>query len=128
MTCPLHRQCCSKWSAESWVANQRPSGHAFPHGCLLRLQHGSEYASGTDDEDSSLADSAFVAGQHRTAAHHKYSGSQADFDRMSARLEREMGLGTDNESLASLKARRWACCVQPTASMHVGMVQHCCCC
>ena len=53
-----------------------------------------------------------MAGQYRTAAHHKYSGSQADFDRMSARLEKEMGLGTDNESLASLKARRPARCTQ----------------
>lgn len=66
-------------------------------------QHdGSEYSS-ADDEESSLADSAFITGQYRTAAHNKYSGSQADFDRMSARLEKEMGLGTDNESLASLK-------------------------
>jgi cellulose synthase/poly-beta-1,6-N-acetylglucosamine synthase-like glycosyltransferase len=73
---------------------------------LLDHEHGedrdSDY-SGTDDE-SSLADSAFISGQYRTAAHHKYSGSGMEFDRMSARLEKEMGLGTDNESLASLKA------------------------
>ena len=96
--------------------------HRYVINRAFLLQRDSDF-SGTDDEESSLADSAFVAGQqYRTAAHHKYSGSGVEFDRLSARLEKEMGLGTDNESLTSLKVTATPC----TATSLLDVLHLCC--
>lgn len=53
-------------------------------------------ASQSDDEGSSVADSAFV---YQSQSGHKRSASGADFDRMSAQFEEKIGLMSDMKSM-----------------------------
>lgn len=68
-------------------------------------EHGREHdsdSSSSDEEDPSVADSAFV---YKSQAALKYAGSGTapDFERMSARLEKDLGMGGDAESLLGYK-------------------------
>ena len=60
-------------------------------------------ASSTDDEDPSLVDSAFLYKSQAALKYDSRVSASPEFERMSARLEAQIGLGTDTESLLAFQ-------------------------
>lgn len=65
----------------------------------------SDASDSESDRSGSVADSAFI---YKAQAAQKFGGSLGgpEFDRMSQRLEKDLGLGNDMESLISMERGR----------------------
>ena len=75
----------------------------------------SDVSDSESDRSGSVADSAFI---YKAQASQKFGGSLGgpDFDRMSQRLEKDLGLGNDMESLLSME--RGGSQVDSSAGIH----------